>query len=83
MDTPCPIARSVKDIKLIFDSYNDNKEKQSLPLNIKGMRLGKLQKPFTSNLDPLVSEAYENFCDKLESLGAVIENVTIVEANEK
>ena len=83
LDTPGPIARSVKDIKLIFDSYNDNKEKQSLPLNIKGMRLGKLQKPFTSNLDPLVSEAYENFCDKLESLGAVIENVTIVEANEK
>jgi len=83
LDTPGPIGRSVKDIKLIFDTYNNNVNQLFVPMKIEGMRLGKLQKPFTMNLDPEVLEAYENFCSKLQDLGATVENVTIPEANEK
>ena len=82
LDTPGPIGRSVKDIKLIFNTYN-NSNPLIAPLKIEGMRLGKLQEPFTSNLDLQVAEAYDNFCIKLKDLGATIENVTISEANEK
>ena len=83
LDTPGPIGRSVKDIKLIFDTYNNNLKPLFAPLKIEGMYLGKLQEPFNTNLDPQVSEAYENFCSKLKDLGAIIEDITISEANEK
>lgn len=82
LDTPGPIGRSVKDIKLIFDTFN-NTDKLLPLLKIEGMYLGKLQEPFTKDLDTEVLEAYENFCIKLKNLGAKIEDVTITEANEK
>ncbi len=82
LDTPGPIGRSVKDIKLIFDTFNNTKKSMS-PLKIESMNLGKLQKPFTENLDPEVLEAYDNFCKKLISFGAKIDEITIPEAREK
>mgnify|MGYP001161601088 CR=1 FL=1 len=82
LDTPGPIGRSVKDIKLIFDTFNNTKKSMS-PLKIESMNLGKLQEPFTENLDPEVLEAYDNFCKKLISFGAQIEETTIPEAREK
>ena len=51
-------------------------------LKLDNMIFGKLKEPFTSNLDPEVAEAYEIICDKLENLGATIENYNS-EANEK
>ena len=82
LDTPGPIARSVKDTKLIFNTYNDvNYHTKSL--DIKNLLLGKLKEPFTSNLDPAVEEAYEKICEQLEILGAKIEEVVIPEASEK
>ncbi len=82
LDTPGPIARNVKDIKLIFDTYNDTNNNQK-PVKFHKMTFGKLKEPFTSNLDPEVEEAYEVVCSKLENLGASIEEVIIPEANEK
>ena len=82
LDTPGPLARSVKDTKLIFDAYNKNK-KLTKPLEIKNLVIGKLKEPFTENLDSNVMEAYDNFCKKLEDAGAKIEDVIIDEAREK
>ena len=82
LDTPGPIARNVKDIKLIFDTYNDTKDIFK-SLDISGMRFGKLKEPFTSDLDHQVNEAYENACNELKNLGAKIEDLIIPEANEK
>ena len=82
LDTPGPIGRSVKDIKLIFDTFNNTKKLLS-PLKIESMKLGKLCEPFTENLDPEVLEAYENFCNKLRSFGAQIDEIIIPEAREK
>ena len=82
LDTPGPIARNVKDTKLIFDTYN-NMIDSSKPLDVSGMHFGKLQEPFTSDLDPQVLNAYENFCNELKKLGSKIEDVVIPEANEK
>ena len=82
LDTPGPIARSVKDTKLIFNTYNDiNNHKMSL--DIKNLSFGKLKEPFTLDLDPEVQEAYENICKQLEIKGANIEEIVIPEANEK
>jgi aspartyl-tRNA(Asn)/glutamyl-tRNA(Gln) amidotransferase subunit A len=81
LDTPGPIARNVKDIKLIFNTYNGTTIDQK-PIKLNGMTFGKLKEPFTSNLDPEVEEAYEIICNKLEKLGANIEEV-MTEANEK
>ena len=82
LDTPGPIARSVKDTKLIFNTYNDvNYRTKSL--DIKNLSFGKLKEPFTSNLDPAVEEAYEKICEQLEIQGAKIEEVIIPEASEK
>ena len=53
------------------------------PIKLDNMIFGKLKEPFTSNLDPEVAEAYEIICDKLENLGATIDDVIIPEANEK
>ena len=82
LDTPGPLARNVKDTKLIFDTYNGSSMNQK-PIKLDNMIFGKLKEPFTSNLDPEVEEAYEIICDKLENLGAAIEDVIIAEANEK
>jgi aspartyl-tRNA(Asn)/glutamyl-tRNA(Gln) amidotransferase subunit A len=82
LDTPGPLARSVKDTKLIFDTYNNNK-KLSKPLEIKNLVIGKLMEPFTENLDTSVMAAYNNFCKKLEDAGAKIEDVIVDEAREK
>ncbi len=82
LDTPGPIARNVKDTKLIFDTYNGTPNNQKA-IKLKNMNFGKLKEPFTSNLDPEVSEAYEIICSKLENLGATIEEVVIPEVNEK
>ena len=82
LDTPGPLARNVKDTKLIFDTYNGSTMNQK-PIKLDNMIFGKLKEPFTSNLDTEVAEAYEIICDKLENLGATIEDVIIPEANEK
>ena len=82
LDTPGPIARSVKDTKLIFNTYN-NINNHKLSLDIKNLSFGKLKEPFTLELDPEVQEAYENICKQLEIKGANIEEVVIPEANEK
>ncbi len=82
LDTPGPIARNVKDTKLIFDTYNGTTEDQKA-FKLENINFGKLKEPFTSNLDPEVAEAYEIICNKLENLGANIEEVIIPEANEK
>ena len=82
LDTPGPIARSVEDTKLIFDTFNGIRQERK-PLNLKGMSFGKLKEPFTSDLDPNIAEAYDNVCNELIKLGARIEDVVIPEANEK
>ncbi len=82
LDTPGPIARNVKDTKLIFDTYNVTTKAQKT-IKLENMNFGKLKEPFTSNLDPQVAEAYEIICSKLENLGATIEDILIPEANEK
>ncbi len=82
LDTPGPIARNVKDTKLIFNTYNGTIIDQK-PIKLDCMTFGKLKEPFTSNLDPEVEEAYEIVCSKLQELGANIEEVIIPEANEK
>ena len=82
LDTPGPIARSVKDTKLIFNTYN-NLNNYKMSLDIKNLSFGKLKEPFTLELDPEVQEAYENICKQLETKGAHIEDVVIPEANEK
>ena len=53
LDTPGPIARNVKDTKLIFDTYNGSTMNQK-PIKLDNMTFGKLKEPFTSNLDPEV-----------------------------
>ena len=83
LDTPGPIARNVKDTKLIFNTYNNRIDKTSKSIEIKNMSFGKLKEPFTTDLDPQVMEAYENICSELEKLGAKIEEIIIPEANEK
>ena len=70
LDTPGPIARDVKDTKLIFDTFNGNSDSALKPIQIKNMSFGKLKEPFTTNLDPQVMEAYENICNELKKLGA-------------
>ena len=82
LDTPGPIARSVKDTKLIFNTYNNNFH-TSKPLNLNNLTFGKLKEPFTDKLDPEVLEAFENVCKKLVNLGVKIEEIVINEANEK
>ncbi len=83
LDTPGPIARNVKDTKLIFDTFNGKSDNTLKPIQIKNMSFGKLKEPFTTNLDPQVMEAYENICDELKKIGAKIEEIIIPEANEK
>ena len=68
--------------KFIFDAYNGSTPKTK-PLSIEGMSFGKLKEPFTTNLDPDVTEAFEKLCEELINLGARIEDVIIPEANEK
>ena len=82
LDTPGPIARSVKDTKLIFNTYNNNMDIPK-PLNLDDLTFGKLKEPFTENLDPEVSEAFDNICKELINLGARVEDVIIDEAREK
>jgi aspartyl-tRNA(Asn)/glutamyl-tRNA(Gln) amidotransferase subunit A len=82
LDTPGPITRSVKDTKLIFNTYN-NVNNHNKSLDIKNLSFGKLKEPFTLDLDPEVKEAYENICHQLVMKGAKIEDVVIPEANEK
>ncbi len=83
LDTPGPIARNVKDTKLIFNTFNGKSDYTLKPIEIKNMSFGKLKEPFTTNLDPQVMEAYENICAELKKLGAKIEEIIIPEANEK
>ena len=83
LDTPGPIARNVKDTKLIFNIFNGKSDYTLKPIKIKNMSFGKLKEPFTTNLDPQVMEAYENICAELKKLGAKIEEIIIPEANEK
>ena len=82
LDTPGPIARNVKDTKLIFDTYNGNTEDQKA-IKLENITFGKLKEPFTSNLDPEVAEAYEIICNKFEKLGANIEEVIIASMAQK
>ena len=56
LDTPGPIARNVKDTKLIFNTYNGTIMDQK-PIKLDGTTFGKLKEPFTSNLDPEVEAA--------------------------
>ena len=46
LDTPGPLARNVKDIKLILDTYNGSTLNQK-PIKLDNMIFGKLKEPFT------------------------------------
>ena len=83
LDTPGPLARSLEDIKYIFEAYDCNKITTEKEINLKGLKLAKLGSPFTNELDKEVSIAYEKFCKELVGKGIEIETLDIPEALER
>jgi len=83
LDTPGPLARSLEDIKYIFEAYDCNKITTEKEINLKGLKLAKLGSPFTNELDKEVSIAYEKFCKELVGKGIEIETLDIAEALER
>ena len=83
LDTPGPLARSIEDIKYIFEAYDCNKILSEKEVNLKGLKLAKLGAPFTNELDKEVSIAYEKFCKEILEKGVEIETLDIPEALER
>ena len=69
LDTPGPLARSLEDIKYIFNAYQSNLISEKKLMSLNGLTLAKLGSPFTDELDEEVSIAYESFCNELIKKG--------------
>jgi len=83
LDTPGPLARSLEDIKYIFNAYQSNLISEKKLMSLNGLTLAKLGSPFTDELDEEVSIAYESFCNELIKKGVNIIDLNIPEANER
>ena len=83
LDTPGPLARSFEDIKTIFETYGSGVKKGLGPIHLSNLKLAKLGKPFTDDLDEEVQNAYEKICEKLKEKGATLIELDIPEALER
>ena len=83
LDTPGPLARSFEDIKTIFETYGSGLTKNLDPISIGTLKLGKLGKPFTDDLDAEVHFAFEKICEQLTEKGAKLIEVDVPEASER
>ena len=83
LDTPGPLARSFEDIKTIFETYGSGVTKNLDPISIDKLKLGKLGKPFTDELDEEVKNAFEGICERLKEKGADLIEIDIPEASER
>ena len=83
LDTPGPLARSIEDIKYIFNAYGVNEKIDNKKFSLEGLKLAKLGLPFLNELDKEVSIAYEKFCDQLVKKGVCIINLDLPEAKER
>ena len=83
LDTPGPLARSLEDIKYIFNAYQSNFISEKKQMSLNGLTLAKLGSPFTDELDEEVSIAYESFCNELIKKGVNVIDLNIPEANER
>ena len=83
LDTPGPLARSFEDIKTIFETYGSGVKKDLGPIHLSNLKLAKLGKPFTDDLDEEVQNAYEKICEKLKEKGATLIELDIPEALER
>ena len=83
LDTPGPLARSFEDIKTIFETYGSGVKKDLGPIHLSNLKLAKLGKPFTDDLDEEVQNAYEKICEKLKEKGAILIELDIPEALER
>ena len=83
LDTPGPLARSFEDIKTIFETYGSGVTKDLGPIHLNNLKLAKLGKPFTDNLDEEVQNAYRKICEKLKEKGATLIELDIPEALER
>ena len=83
LDTPGPLARSFEDIKTIFETYGSGVTKDLGPIQLNNLKLAKLAKPFTDDLDEEVQSAYEKICEKLKEKGASLIELDIPEALER
>ena len=83
LDTPGPLARSFEDIKTIFETYGSGVKKDLGPIHLSNLKLAKLGKPFTDDLDEEVQNAYEKICEKLKEKGANLIELDIPEALER
>ena len=83
LDTPGPLARSFEDIKTIFETYGSGITKDLGPIHLSNLKLAKLGKPFTDDLDEEVQNAYEKICEKLKEKGATLIELDIPEALER
>ncbi|MDA9755286.1 amidase [bacterium] len=83
LDTPGPLARSFEDIKTIFETYGSGVKKDLGPIHLSNLKLAKLGKPFTDDLDEEVQNAYEKICKKLKEKGATLIELDIPEALER
>ncbi len=83
LDSPGPLARSFEDIKTIFDTYGSGVTKTFRSIKLKNLKLAKLSKPFTDNLDSEVRCAYEKFCEELIKKGASLKKINVPEALER
>ena len=83
LDTPGPLARSFEDIKTIFETYGSGVTKNLKAISIDNLKLGKLGKPFTDDLDDEVKIAFERICEKLKEKGAKLSDLEVPEASER
>ena len=83
LDSPGPLGRSLEDIKYIFEAYTYNKIFNNKEINLKELKVAKLETPFTNELDKEVSIAYEEFCNQMMKKGVDLEKLDIPEALER
>ncbi len=83
LDTPGPLARSFEDIKIIFETYGSGINRELGPICLNNLKLAKLDKPFTDDLDDEVQNAFEKICIKLKEKGATLIELDIPEALER
>ena len=83
LDSPGPLGRSLEDIKYIFEAYAGNKIVNDKEINLKGLKVAKLEVPFTNELDKEVSIAYNEFCNQIMKKGVDLDTLDIPEALER